>query len=56
MLGWLNHKLESRLSEVINNLRNADDTILMAQSEEVPPDEDERGEWKIWLKIQYSKS
>ena len=26
----------------INNLRNSDDTILMSESEEEPPDEDER--------------
>ena len=35
MLGWMNHKLESRLlGENINYLRNADDTTLMAESEE----------------------
>ena len=35
MLGWMNHKLESRLlEEVINNLRYADTTTLMAESEE----------------------
>ena len=28
----------------INNLRYADDTTLMAESEEEPPDESERGE------------
>ena len=31
MLGWMRHKLESRN---INNLRYADDTTLMAESEE----------------------
>ena len=32
----MKHKLESRLQgEIINNLRYADDTILMAQSEEL---------------------
>ena len=31
MLGWKKHKLESRN---INNLRYADDTTLMAESEE----------------------
>ena len=31
MLGWKKHKLESRK---INNLRYADDTTLMAESEE----------------------
>ena len=31
MLGWMKHKLESRN---INNLRYADDTTLIAESEE----------------------
>jgi len=35
MLGWRKHKLESRLpGKNINNLRYADDTTLMAESEE----------------------
>ena len=35
MLGWMNHKLESRLlGKKINNLRYADDATLMAESEE----------------------
>ena len=36
MLGWMKHKLESRLpgERNINNLRYADDTTLMAESEE----------------------
>ena len=37
----------------INNLRYADDTTIMAESEEElkkPLDESERGEWKSWLK------
>ena len=37
----------------INNLRYADDTTLMAESEEElkkPLNESERGEWKSWLK------
>jgi len=33
-LGWRKHKLESRLLGEINNLRYADDTTLMAESEE----------------------
>ena len=33
-LGWKKHKLESRLlGEIKNNLRYADDTTLMAESE-----------------------
>ena len=39
----------------INNLRYADDTTLMAESKE-PLDENERGEWKSWLKTQHSKT
>ena len=34
MLVWMNHRLESRLPGEINNLRYADDTTLMAESEE----------------------
>ena len=35
MLGWVKHKLESRLlGEVFNSLRYADDITLMAESEE----------------------
>ena len=34
MLDWKKHKLESRLQRNINNLRYADDTTLMAESEE----------------------
>ena len=39
----------------INNLRYADDTTLMEESEEElePLDERERGEWKSWLKAQH---
>ena len=41
-----------------NNLRYADDTTLMAETEEElePLDESERGEWKSWLKIQHSEN
>ena len=34
MLGWRKHKLESRFLGNISNLRYADDTTLMAESEE----------------------
>ena len=42
----------------INNLRYADDTTLMAESEEKlePLDESGRGEWKSWLKAQHSEN
>ena len=44
---------------IINNLRYADDTILMAESEEElkkPLDESERGEWKVGLKLNIKKT
>ena len=42
----------------INNLRYADDTTLMAESEEELEslDESEREEWKCWLKAQHSEN
>ena len=40
----------------IDDLRYADDTTLMAESEEELLDESERGEWKNWLKTQHSKN
>ena len=49
MLGWKKHKLDKIAWGNINNLRYADDTTLMAESEEElknPLDESERGEWK----------
>ena len=41
-----------------HNLRYADDTTLMAESEEElePPDESERGQWNSWLKTQHSEN
>ena len=44
--------------KIINNLRYADDTtILMVESRDTtdPLDEGKRGEWKSWIKTQYSK-
>ena len=43
----------------INNLRYADDTTLMAESEEELKslfNESESGEWKSWLKAQHSEN
>ena len=42
----------------INNLRYADDTTLLAERirTKEPLDESERGEWKSWLKTQYSEN
>ena len=47
MLDWMKHKLESRLPGEISITSYADDTTLMARSEEElkePLDESERGE------------
>ena len=46
MLGWMKHKLKSRLLGIIYiyKLRYTDDTTLMAESEEELLDESERGE------------
>ena len=43
----------------INNLRYADDTILMAESKEELKSllmKLKQGEWKSWLKTQHSKN
>ena len=40
----------------INNLRYADDTTFMAESEEEPLDESETGEWKVGLKLNIQKT
>ena len=43
----------------INNLRYADDTTLMAESEEELKslfNESKRGEWKSWFKVQHSEN
>ena len=43
----------------INNLRYADDTTLMAESEEQLKSllmKSERREWKSWLKVQHSEN
>ena len=59
MLGWKKNKLESWLPGEINNLRYADDTTLLAESEESeeePLDESETGEWKVGLKLNIQKT
>ena len=59
MLGWMKHKLESELpGENINNLRYADDTTLMAESEEELKSllMKVKRRVKSWLKPQHSKN
>ena len=56
--GWIQAGVKIARRNV-NNLRDADDTTLMAESEEELksiPDEGERGESKNWLKTQHSKN
>ena len=36
MLGWMNHKLESRLLGEISTIKDANDTTLLAESEKEP--------------------
>ena len=40
----------------INNLIYTDDTTLMAERTKEPLDENEREEWKSWLKAQHSEN
>ena len=57
MLGWMKHKLESRLPGEISVISDMQVTPPLAESKELEPlDESERGEWKIWLKTQHSKN
>ena len=56
--GWIQAGVKIARRNV-NNLRYADDTTLMAESEEELksiPVEGERGESKNWLKTQHSKN
>ena len=60
MPGWMKHKLESRVARRnINNLRNADDTALMAESEKELKSllmKVKKGSEKAGLKTQHSKN
>ena len=57
-LGWMKHKLETRLPGEISITSYADDTTLMAESEELKSllmkVEEESG--KSWLKPQHSEN
>ena len=59
MLGWMKHKLESRLPGEISIIWYADDTMFMAESEEelkslLMKVKEESG--KSWLKTQHSEN
>ena len=55
MLAWMKHKIAKRN---INNLRYADDTTLMAESEDELKSllTKVRGEWKVGLKLNIQKT
>ena len=60
MLGWKKHKLEKDCQRNINNLRYADDTIIMAESEEelksfLMKMKDDNGKAGLKLTIQKTK-
>ena len=58
MLGWMKHKLESRLlGEIsITSERRWHHPHGRKQRTKEPLDESERGEWKSWLKGQHSEN
>ena len=55
VIGWMKHKLESRLPGEISITSDTQMAPPMAESEE-ELDESERGEWKSWLKTQHSEN
>ena len=57
-LGWMKHKLESRLPGEISITSDTQWHHPYGRKRRTkdPLDESERGEWKNWLKIQHSKT
>ena len=58
-MGWMKHNLESRLSGEISITSDTQMTPPLWQKErrtKEPLDENERGEWKSWLKTQHSEN
>ena len=56
MLGWMKHKLESRLPGEISITSAIHHPYGRKWRAKEPPDESERGEWKSWLKAQHSEN
>ena len=59
MLGWMKHKLESRLLGEISITSEMQMTPSLWQKwrrTKEPLDESERSEWKFWFKAQYSET
>ena len=58
-LGWMKHKLESRLLEeisIISDMQMTPPLWQKVKNSKQPLDENERGEWKSWLKTQHSEN
>ena len=58
-LGWMKHKLESRLPGEISITSDMQMTLSYGRNwirTKEPLDEGERGEWKNWLNTQHSKN
>ena len=59
MMGWMKHNLESSLSGEISITSDTQMTPPLWQKDrrtKEPLDENERGEWKFWLKTQHSEN
>ena len=56
ILGWMQHKLESRMPGKISITSDIQMTPPLKRITEEPLDESERGEWKNWFKTQHSKN
>ena len=59
MLGWMKHRLESKLPGGWSTTSDMQMTPSYGRKQrrtKEPLDESERGEWKIWLKAQHSKT
>ena len=59
MPGWMKHNLESRLLGELSITSDMQMTPPLWQKwrrTKEPLDENERGEWKSWLKAQYSEN
>ena len=58
MVGWMKHKLKSRLQEEISITSECRWHLPYGRKRRTkkPLDESERGEWKSWLKAQHSEN
>ena len=56
MLGWMKHKLESRLPRETSISSDVQICGRKRIKTKEPLDESERGEWKSWLKAQHSEN